>query len=314
MTAVEEKVSFMNNLYSPEIRQITFHQDSFEYQDRLLLGPRASGKTRVGIAEAVWHAVSFQNSRGLYFTPDIIGTVREFQELAGQWIIAQPDANHLNGLITIRPSVFFEPNFIRLISDFDTAWCRQLQAETYDYFIVDEIPWHFDWSVLLKTRMSNRSLHHYRRSLYIYSGNGIPAWLRGIGCNQHFFKTFWHEDYMGDFLPDDFVDELRSIPGYDQHSIASSVSADQSSPRLTFDVLRQGMQNIANEGRFPLMNAIQEEEELRRRMGRWKPAVEQKDEGVDEFIAEIDNLLNEPDDLKSVDEGALPKAAPTHIG
>ena len=312
MYSAEDKMTFIRDLYSPALRQIKFHEDSFPHRDRLLLGPTASGKSWIGLTEAVWHSVMYPNSRGVYFTPNVRTAYRDFKAFAEPWI-AEANVNPVNGLVTMNPLVASEPNYVRFASHMDTYQFSMLRSELLSYFVVDELAWHFDFHELLMSRLKRVERCPHRQGLYIYSGLGIPRWMRQMRCNQHFFKTFWNENYMADFAPDS--ENLRELTqfSYDQHTMSPSVGDAGLGRRIGAEIFADVSQGIAMvrrhlRGQHPMTTMFDRE---------WKPGLKpidepEKDEGLDAFLAEIDEVVNEPNDPSSIDEDSLPKAAPTH--
>lgn len=320
MHSVEDKMTFISDLYSPAPRQLEFHMNSFPHKVSLMLGPPLSGKSIVGLAECVWQSVMFPNNRGIYFTRNVCQTFNEFEILAKPWI-EEANINPVNGLVTLKPIVVSGPNYLRFASYMDMRQFDLLRMQQFGHFVVDEVPWHCDFHESVMSRLRNPVSH--RQGLYIYSGIGIPHWMRQFQCNQHFYKMFWSEDYIADFMPA-LCENLQEMETYSRHAIpptisdlapqfgfrrglVSSPSPEHRATGLMAQLLRDSLHGIN----------MTRDQVVQQMLGKkWKPAKPidepKKDEGIDDFIAEIDTLLDEPDDSSSIDEDALPKAAPTH--
>ena len=274
--SVEEKIGFIRDLYSPMTHQLDFHEKSHGYKDRLLLGARASGKTQMALAEAIWRSRCVPENNGIYITQNVSHILRDIEVLTPpNWIKGVYGGRGHGGhaAVTLH-SVQGSLSYISLFDNHDPYNIRKLEAMNIGWYVVDEVAWNLDFHNLINQRMKRSGIP--RQGLYIYSGCGFPQFFRDLGCNNNFYKGFWGEDYFGCTMAD------RAWGNVSPQALGTGGQLS-----------REELQRVTEEIKTtPPVNAEQ-----------------MRDDGIDDFIAEIDTMLNEPDD--PVIDGEIPKAAPT---
>ena len=199
--SVENKIDFIRDLYDPKLHQLDFHEKSHGHQQRLLLGPRASGKTQTALAEAIWRSRCVPENNGIYITQNVPYILNQIEVLTPpNWIEGMYGGRH-HSSVTLH-SVQGSLSYISFFDGLEPYNFNTMKAMNIGWYVVDEVALNLDLHELLCDRMGRgaRRMSAPTQGLYIYSGCGFPHWFRDLGCTKEYYTQLWEEDRMGCFM------------------------------------------------------------------------------------------------------------------
>ena len=329
---IESKIALIQTfIYRPRPYQLEVHGDLSRF--RCVVGVPATGKTFLGLAEALWQSYCIPNNHGLYVTQDLSFALTALHQIApAGWLEPAAYRNYRfgstdYGVVAIR-SITGEVSRIE-IWDASENLPLHIQGANYGWYVVDDVPWTWNAHFLLTDRLRRRNT--LKTGLYLCSGLGFPQWVRPHAC---LFSThFWGEALMVDGQAGNWTsDELRAwveatyLPNrtasgaFEERVRQAQRSMAEARDRLWGEAASSSLSGTAplawarhlietdmltEDQRNAMRNAIEEG-----RASLQQPTQETPDAELDTFLEEVRNLLNAPDEPET-DPDALPKSAPT---
>lgn len=310
------KLDLIRMIYEPNEHQERVHSDMSRFQ--FLLGAPGTGKTYVGLAEALWQSRFIPGNYGIYITQDLPFIVNTLQHITPPYWIASVETPSIkNGIISINCSpnpVGGDTDSISRIEiwEVDRRLPPQIVASQYGWYVVDDVPWTWNAHYLLTQRLRRRNSLRY--GLYLCSGFGFPQWVRQHTC---LFKTHvWRTPEFilpWDVLPSDdtLLPDRTPAVAFEESVMETQRDMDEARAELLSeplsnlgDVLRRAV-SLRDLSDIEVTAMIDNTLQGTGRENREKPSEAE----VDAFIEELNALLDEPDEQPDAD--ALPKSAPS---
>lgn len=309
------KLDLIRMIYEPNEpnqHQEQVHSDMSRFQ--FVLGAPGTGKTYVGLAEALWQSRFIPGNYGIYITQDLPFILTALEGISPpHWFAAMEMRSLKTGIISINSITGDTGGMSRIeIWEMDRRLPPQIVASQYGWYVVDDVPWTWNAHCLLTERLKRQDT--LRTGLYLCSGFGFPQWIRQHTC---LFKTHvWRTpDFIlpWDVLPSDdiLLPDRTPAAGFEESVMERQIDTEETRAEFSSeplsnlgDVLRRA-ESLRDLSDIEITAMIDNTLQGTERENREQPSEAE----VDAFITELNALLDEPDEQPDAD--ALPKSAPS---
>lgn len=320
---IRAKLSLIQTfIYPMREHQEQVHRDLSPF--RFVLGPPRTGKSFVGLAEALYQSYAIPDNNGLYVTQDMSWTLTALHQIApSSWLepAAYRNARFSNtnyARISIR-SIFGETSRIN-IWEMHENLPPYIQSENYGWYVVDDVPWTWNAHYLLTRRLKRRA--SLRTGLYLVSGLGFPQWVRQHTCrfSMHFWGESllvagmagdWTEDELRGWIADSFLAHSAPTAEFEESVAETRRRVGEAQAVLWNQHLDAFTQRLVSVDSLSELTESERNALIKNLINETEPYSSSNDEAnIEAFLEEINTLLSEPDEPLDEEE-RLPKSAPT---
>lgn len=321
--AIRSKLALIQTFIYHRVRpyQEQVHRDLSP--SRFVLGVPGSGKSFVGIVEALYNSYAIPNNNGLYITQDLSFILTALHQIVpGSWLAPAGYRNaQFSGTsyaqLMIR-SILGDTSRINIWEMSETL-PSYIQSENYGWYVVDDVPWNWNAHYLLTRRLKRRD--SLRTGLYLCSGLGFPQWVRQHTCefSTHFWGESvmvaghagnWTDDELQGWIADSHFAHRAPTPEFERSVRHHTALSDFAPPPLPGEerfterlASVESLSDLTAEERSRFFENLFDDTE--------RDPSSDDDAEMEAFLEEINNLLSEPDEALSDEEDRLPKSAPT---